>query len=450
MKRIISLSLVAVVLIFSLAVPSFAAESDTVGNDTWFNVMDFTELGQVYTHAGVNYVDIPLPTDKVYYGIDFIVDDNCGIKSIYVDLPYDYGCGMVDIGNGLKRFYCDASWTGDWLTLAVDVENTGYQWFQFLAFHVRFQDADHFTAPAVAEGFYPDGGSIQLSVNSDYFSSDHCYFKPSTFEDRQFCFDLWSPDWKMYDYMDFVIFLHVDHISMISAICGDVTLPFSVSYIERSSTQAYLVSVRVDLRGINRDTSELPHVTIGGMAEFNVYNAIILASCSGFVLLNDINPLFYYFKDLKNNLSSLFSNLSLNISNWGQSIVSSVDSVGSKIETWGQNIVDAIVGDQTANETVNDALHTQEEVNEQINVQLGSAVDDWDGNITIVSQGFNSAYQNSVPALQFLSNLAQSVWSGMGWFGNMFFFLGFLHVFFLLMSKSGLGKAVDKIRNGDD
>lgn len=78
-------------------------------------------------------------------------------------------------------------------------------------------------------------------------------------------------------------------------------------------------------------------------------------------------------------------------------------------------------------------------------MQIGSAVDEWNGNISVVTDGFNSGLDGATPALVWLSNIAEGVFDGLGWFGNIYFFLGFLSVFFLIMSKSGLAGKINGV-----
>jgi len=67
MKRYISLAMVAVALVFSLAVPSFASETGSFDNFDYLNVLDYTDLGMIRVNGIDPYVvDVSLPIDGVF------------------------------------------------------------------------------------------------------------------------------------------------------------------------------------------------------------------------------------------------------------------------------------------------------------------------------------------------------------------------------------------------
>lgn len=340
MKRIISLFLVAVVLVFSFAVPSFASGIDLESNDSWIDVMDFSDLGQKYTKNGYNYVNVSLPLNKVYYGIEFVVYDATKINNVYFDHPSQ---GMmlfkkVDIGSGYYRYYINLMWTGDSLPLVFDVTNRNSEWFQFLSFKVHYSSVDYFTSTGTAFGYLPDDSSFEISTSGN----QAVFFGFDDFLNTRFDFEVFCNDWKKFDYLDFSLEISGGSINSISASLDGLTLPFTHTIVQSSSGEnTWFLQIRLDLRGINRTSTSMPHITIAGHAstvDLSDISYIAINHCTGILLLNDIDPFFIYFRDLGIKIQAGFS------------------SVVSKIETWGQNIVDAITGDSSAADQFKDQI----------------------------------------------------------------------------------------------
>lgn len=506
MKRYISLVLVAVVLVMSLAVPSYAADFE---NPYGINLMDYYVFDTFYTTFDNTPITFDLPLTSLYYAVDLVVSSSYAFENVY----FKRGGQLIPLNishiyGDLYRIYGSfEKLDSNQMTLVFDTVAAAY--FTVQSFHLYYSPIQFFDAAIEAIGGAGPDNDFALSLN--YGDSRPTYTQYSvTWEYATFNLSISAPYWDRYDFLDVVLYMNVSSINSISASFGGVDIPLDVSYLPSSDglDPTYILSLRLDFRGLDRTGEDPPLLRITGVSNTDGLNYISLWNAKGGVILDTVKPLPYFFTNLFSGLSTWFGNVGTWISNqttaltntittgftnvgtWISSQTSSLinefnnletvlndlfvdadgfsiarrvraismslhgwfieqtTSINSTISTWGQKIFDAIVGDTGPNQEIEDARDTQEEVNQQLNVQLDSAVQEWNDNFGTVSSGFNTAFQNSTPALIWLSDKAQAVYSNMGWFGSIFFFLGFLEVFFLLMSKSGLGK--QNAKGGDD
>lgn len=126
--------------------------------------------------------------------------------------------------------------------------------------------------------------------------------------------------------------------------------------------------------------------------------------------------------------------------NWFESMISSIeDGFSSVIDT-----LDKFFGGEEAHK-VQDAIGEQDKLNVDINKQIESSVDQWNVNITLIEGGYDTAWQNTLPVLLWMSNLANGLFNGMGWYANIFYMVGFTGIVLLILSKSGLGSKMKKM-----
>ena len=367
MKRYISLALAAVILVFSLAVPSYASELDSLDNFNFVNVLDYTDLGMCNVSGSDPFsINIALPSKMFVQYIDFIILDRTG--GIFSADLYCYGVRVpltvVSLGNGYYRIFGKVNWEISSLDLKIDHANGGYKQLYFCSLYVSLSDVNHYSAPLVCQGFTPSS-DVDLSLHTGDNRPTQVLWTIDSFNDRTFSFTCYSPDWYKYDYLDFQVIASVSEFTSISAVFGETAIPFTVSKIFPANTDgnSYCISVRLDLRGLDRNSSDVPEVTIVGQSNYDGANGFQLAGCSGYIIQRDINPLFYYFKKLTSDISSFFSNLGSTVSTWGQNVFNAVTSVGSKIETWGQKIFNSLNPDSGA---ADDAINQGSQAADQL------------------------------------------------------------------------------------
>lgn len=321
MKRVISIFLTLVLLIGCMSISVFANGLSEFSNDSLVNVMDYIDFPQWYFTPSLSeetiYIDFP--EDRVFYGFDFVFLDNSAVSAVYFNHPSlgRVPMSLIDIGHQLKRCFVDnVMWTGSGgsFTFVYGHSNPSY-WIQINSFYINYSNVSHFTAPVVASGFTPSS-SIDLSLNTGDSRPTQATWSATDFNNLPFSIDISCPDWKKYDFIDFQFICTVKSITSVSVSFGDFLVPFSFSevYIDGSSSISIITSLRIDLRGLDRNSTSTPTIVLTGNSNFESLNAFKLADCSGYLYLNKVNPLFYYFKDLKTKLEVLFYDLGNSIS----------------------------------------------------------------------------------------------------------------------------------------
>ena len=487
MKRYISLILVATVLVFSLAVPSYAAESP------WFNLLDYCSPND----SGSNLVDISSSGTEIsfdYKGTLGYVDFTVMFYSVFeagaklLSGNISRNLTAIKLDDYTWRFYgsMDLRSTDGFRIQFLNIGNTKVQFLNF-----RLTSTVLVTYETKATGYisYGDGDEVPFYYNSyeDYQSAT--LYGSSDFYYADYAAYISFPDWKKYDYIDIQLYMLQMDIDSLSATLGGVSIPVEYSFFSSGSAlENRLVNVTLDLTQCDRDSDFNLELIINGYVP-TIDNRVAyfsIISCSAFLEYAGLSESMNFWYRLRTFLGTQFSNLGSNITHLGTVfssylsklgtdissyistqtsaliqfftgkfnsldtwITTQTTSITSSISTWGQKIYDAIVGDLSVNQDIQVATDIQNQVHSDINNQIDIAVDDWNESLGTVSTGFNTAFQNATPSLIWLSNKAQAVFTNMGWFGNMFFFLGFLHVFFLIMRKSGLGELIPR-NNGDD
>ena len=126
--------------------------------------------------------------------------------------------------------------------------------------------------------------------------------------------------------------------------------------------------------------------------------------------------------------------------NWFESMISSIeDGFASVIDS-----LDKFFGGEESHK-VQDAITEQDKLNVDINKQIEDSVDQWNVNITLIEGGYDTAWQNTLPVLVWMSNFANGIFNGMGWYANIFYMVGFTGIVLLILSKSGLGSKMKKM-----
>lgn len=314
MKRVISILLTLALLIGCMSISVFANGLSEFSNDSMVNLLDYYEFEQIYTTPGTTETtfSIPLPLNRVFYGFDFIFNDISGVTAIYFIHPTlgRVPLNLITIQSSIKRGFGNVpAWVGNSVEF-VFVHGSNPGWFLFSSFFVNYYEYDHFTAPVVASGFTP-ASSVDLSLNVGDSRPTQVTWAASDFNNLPFSFDVICPDWQKYDFLDFQFITTVKSITSISAVFGDINLPFSVSQVgsDSSGRMSIVITVRIDLTGIDRSSSSSPTLIISGNSNLDYLNAFKLSACSGYICTNDFNPFIYYFNSLKVYLNYLFSSL---------------------------------------------------------------------------------------------------------------------------------------------
>lgn len=418
MRRIIPFLFVMVLSIICLVSPVSAASDSTM-----YELLDYSSLDD----TGSNYVDFAgsisvvysLPNRAVIRYVDMLISMVGAVSNVSVGPNSNNLTELTveHIDRSLYRVYgLVPSRTYSSFTISFDTGSTATSWYTIQSIKLSSSEVD--SVPTIGNLWVYDsiGGSSSVSMTSPS-DEPEIYLTQSTGSSvsyGDFACSVSLTEWKKFDYLDVLLYLDVKHINSIFAKHGDRVLDCDISYLTPADqiNTYYWVMVHVDLSSANRDSSIVPTVQLTGTYYNQVnYNKIRLKSLVGYVSIPDPSPTLSLWFNLKAFLSDLF----------------------------GEN-----------DSSANSAIQTQQDINITINNQIVGAVEDWNTHIDVVETGYNQAFQKTTPALSWLASLANRIFTNMGWFGNIYFFIGLISVFMLILSKSGLAHKIGStIRKGD-
>lgn len=255
-----------------------------------------------------------------------------------------------------------------------------------------------------------------------------------------------ASDWKKYDYLNLRFDLYSTSLNSCITRIGSVVLPSSISLSDNvfdfdvlfpddqltTSVPSNHYTLVIDLSSVDRSSTESLAIQVTGTYGFgfgfyDYFGTIYFLN--GYFRLNEIEADIVWYKKIYLAIMNGFNN-SLE---W-------LTVISSKL--------DIVIGGDPA---VSDVRQTQEEINVSVNNQLVGAVEDWNTNIEVVETGYDMAFSKTTPALVWVASLADGIFNGMGWFGNVYFLVGLISVIMLVLSKSGLAHKIGSIsrRKGD-
>lgn len=308
-----------------LSMMSVTAGADELSDKSWFNLMDFTGRTMIYFDAGESKYSWPLPDNMLVSQVDIVVKSLGRINAIYFDHPY-YGrqqLNVVFIGDQNYRIYGSwAAWDLNSIDFIFDFSASSWiypQSFylttsQYLSFDdvcffsVNGSDYQYMTAPNT-QVVYSWGGSYPYANEAEY------------------TVNLYLQNWRKYDFVDVVFDLRALSIASLRCVLDDYMIPYEISLIDSPGDSwkpddfedtvmihniptTFSGVLRLDLRGLDRNSEYYACITITGIyASENVANRFAVRRYTGYILTDDVNPLFYYFQDLKINLAAWFNEL---------------------------------------------------------------------------------------------------------------------------------------------
>ena len=419
MKRIIPFLFVFVLCIICLVSPVSAASESTMYelldystlNDTGSNFVDF---------AGSKSVVYSIPNRAVIRYVDMIISMVGPVSTVSVG-PNSSNLTELTVEHIDGRLYrvygpLPSKVYPSSFFISFESGSTSTSWYTIQSIKLSTSEVD--SVPSIGSLWVYDsiGGSSSVSMSSPS-DEPEIYLTQSTGSSvsfADFACSVSLTQWKNFDYLDVLLYLDVEHINSIFAIHGDKVLDTDISYLTPSDqiNTYYWVMVHVDLSSADRNSTIVPAIQLTGTYYNQVsYNKIRLKSLLGYVSIPDPSPTLSLWYNLKAFLSDLF----------------------------GEN-----------DSSANSAIQTQQDINITINNQIVGAVEDWNTHIDVVETGYNQAFLKTTPALSWLASLANSIFTNMGWFGNIYFFIGLISVFMLILSKSGLAHKIGStIRKGD-
>ena len=324
MKRILVLALALILAVSFLAVPSYAAEFD---NDMWMNVLEYSTVNDsggnyfscnttgsavfnVTPGTTINYIDMLL---KITGGAPSSVT----ISSVAGSNPVELN--IISVGNGLYRVYGDTenrvvSAFKLNFTFSKDVQH----FISFLSLSAGIGDRYYMPTVGMMSGNVAEG-SIRLVYDPDSTEIAGTSVVVDSDDDIQdYLLYLECSDWQKFDYIDYQVYItEVSSLDGITATFGDLSLPISLSYVDQTYDNAFYVSIRVDLTGIDRTASKdnYPMVILSGVCNYD-FNYFALMSVTGILKVDQVPWYLYLFNKWKSVSSSWWDGLNSILSSW--------------------------------------------------------------------------------------------------------------------------------------
>jgi len=330
---------------------------------------------------------------------------------------------VESLGNYVYRAYGEVSVKISY-DFSLFFETTGTTWIYPYTCRVSFN----------IRSAFPDIG--RLTVNdylgelTDWYMDSpssplYSWFRyPATLDNNYICeyqSGIYFENWRKYDYLDVYLTLADASISSIACSMGASYVPFEISVIGDidlfdwevnetggvvryfpSGLENYMyVNLRLDLTELFRSDASDLGIMISGQYSTDSAN-ICLYSVTGYVS-NDISDTDTLWIKMKKFFTDLFGK------------------------------------DDPAAEQ---AQQTQQQVDQEINLQIVQAMEDWDANIQYAETGFTSGLALVTPSVAWISSLATRIFENLQGFGAVYIMVGFMSVIMLLLSKSGIAAKI--------
>lgn len=338
MKRRISLFLGLILCFCAWAEP---VSADELYNGNWVSVLDFDSVDDyggntLYVPGGgSNFVNFDLPVTMNIALVDLVFSSAYSISQVgfsYGDSNY-YSANINYIGGNLYRVSANLpGWGSNKIRVSFSSSNSAY--VEILRFDISAYSSTQYLVEA-----YADIESLNFVDTIHYVPTDdvnHRFFTASTdIANNFFGVYCWVPDWYKYDYLDFEFVISASSINSISCVMGPIIVPIDYSFVN-STNQVYsdfMVTVRVDVSGLDRSASDYPMLIIeadvinGGLTGISVLNV------SGGLWFDLVQPELYYLRRIRDSITSGFSNLSSWILNQTSAITSNISSNFSDLKS---------------------------------------------------------------------------------------------------------------------
>lgn len=351
MKRLFSL-LACVTILFSMVLPASASGSD------WVNVLDYAEANgsdnRYFSFSNSKTLVFDLGFSTMLGSFDIILNYT-GSKITSATLNGD-SLTVSPLSGNVIRIYGDTRYfTGDTLTLKLNNSGTAYcEIISFKAsglFHNRFPTTGQISvdwSPVNSTGFV---------TMPDADTPAEVFWGGATATDDVSPFTAWIyPNrWKDYDFIDFSMFVRAQSIESITVTHDGEFVPFELSFLDtisqtwvdpnNSSTQfnftdlsEVYISLRIDVSGLDKNSSSLPRIGITGQyRDNNSNNRLALFDVIGHVSAEPENPIIHWLKKIYSALIGEGSG--------ADDIGSTIESQAGELEGIGDALGDVIKPD---------------------------------------------------------------------------------------------------------
>lgn len=345
MKRYISVACVVIVAFMALAVPVSADES-TFNPNFFTNVLDYASADGDNYFSFNNSISVTysLGFEAFYSYVDILIfcygpsikSASCGTSSSQTNLT------VLKVDSYVYRCY---GWFNAYrntpsLTLTLNTGSSSTTWGQIVSFKAYNSAVDTFNETA-----FCSIRSRDFQDTISYIPTDEINRRVFTTEQTDpslqwLSLDIWSDNWRKYDYLEYILEVSCSEITSITAYLGDDSLPFEVSWIQSatpSNGTPYIFSVSVDLTGVDRTSSAKPTVFVWGKLSVATgqLNHVDFLGCVGSVNSQTVNPVVYFLRNIWTTLKSNFTSMVNSLSGWFSSVIDTLKEGFSVSDTDG-------------------------------------------------------------------------------------------------------------------
>lgn len=356
-KRIFSLALCCVVLVISLAVPSYAAE--VWEDDVFFDVLSYStpnDSGSMVCMVSNNKLvaNFALPEGRYIRYIDFIIQiaTNDVFSSVTVGTSAtstQKALTVVELGSQRFRIYGQYSQYSP--NICITVNGSPLRAVTFDSFRISYQS---FTT-------YDETGTCEISALGynaiiNYVPTDLINYRTFTgssdYEGNGISCWAQCPNWRKYDYLDFLFSMDIGGINSVNVTLGDSIVPCEVSYLSSNGVNDhYAFSVRIDLRNVKRTSTESLIVSIHGKVNSGIDNIVSVDGIRGYIDAGDVNILYVFLRDIITGIANIKSALNGNTSSGdafkedSSGLISGLDNISSSMDAVQRPSMDSINAD---------------------------------------------------------------------------------------------------------
>lgn len=287
---------------------------------------DYTVTFPLHREMYIRYVDLLIGTGQNIYGASVVRG------SVTTELT------MVSVGNGYYRFYGEfgggkASWDTE-ISFVFDVDESGAD-IQVMSFQYSIIPNEYWLDIGTIEaGTTVDPSDVTKKTMSNKNTPAVVVFDSQPVSSNYFV-DVYTPYWRKYDQIDFLIGLETAGVNSIAVdLEAALAIPFTVSYLDSSGNlsfelvedvsqeyytgKAYYsfpngissdwIQVHIDVSKVNKSVAGDPVIRITGpLGPYEISYSASLISVTGTVAVDNQSPLSVWFNNIKEFFRDLFN-----------------------------------------------------------------------------------------------------------------------------------------------
>lgn len=346
-KRILVLFIACIVLVSSLGVPASANE---LYESTWYDLLEYdsvTDTSNFFSYSTNYNVVLDLPVTQNLYYIDAVVSASVA-PTVNVVGSSLTALNVKQVGTSkLYRVYGSLP-SGNYSSLTLQFVGSGStNYCTLLACNVSSSSVLNY--PEIG-GLWASPSDTTSVVKPSSVSSTVSVTLSNTTDASQkmltnYRANIYAYSWWEFDFVDLYFNVNAYSIDSIEAHFDNMFVPYDITYLDTDSNpeadnnpdetygtlyapKNYQVLMRLDLRGLDRNSNYIPVVSIRG-TYYNGHatNKITLNSYTGYVCTNNLNPVTVFLKRIWSTLETGFSDTIAKIGSAATSIVGSVTTL---------------------------------------------------------------------------------------------------------------------------